>query len=155
MHIICICIVLINSPKAAACASFSRVVFSKKKKVKTRVTAARSSGRVTCMGKSSRTGWHMGCSRAAARHGLQAHSSKKEKGPSHFLKKFAAPGTAFLIFLCRLTAEVMHTDNDPAAVLVSGSVREMQAREGQQCAVPHLHPAFHPGEVDGVKDGLV
>lgn len=49
----------------------------------------------------------------------------------------------------------MHTDNDPAAVLVSGSAREMQAREGQQGAVPHLHPAFHPGEVDGVKDGLV
>lgn len=107
------------------------------------------------MGKSSRTGWHTGCSRAAARLCLQAHSNKKDKGLSHFLRKFAAPGTAFLIFLCRLTAEVMHTDNDPAAVLVSGSIREMQPREGQQCAVPHLHPAFHPGEVHGVKEGLV
>lgn len=62
----------------------------KKKNVKTRVTAACSSRRVTCMGKSSRTGWHMGCSRAAARHGVQAHNFlsaiRKKKAHLIFLR---------------------------------------------------------------------
>lgn len=133
-HIICICIVLINMQKATACAFFARVVFSKNGKLHT--TAVGNSKHPTCMGKSSMIWWHTGCFCAADsvlryRHLLQAHSHKREIGPSHFPGKLAAPGTAFLVFLCRLTAEAMHTDNVPVAALVFGNIRKIWTREGQ------------------------
>lgn len=143
MHIICICIMLINMRKATAYAFFSRVVFLKNGKL--HLSAVGSSGHPTCMGKSSMIWWHTGYFCVAAgvlgyRHCLQTHSRKREIRPAHFPGKLAAPGTAFLIFLCRLTAEVRHTANVPVAALVFGSITKSGQERGSSllCLVSSL-----------------
>ena len=131
MHIICICIVLINMQKATTYAFFSRVVFSGSGSCTWLQWVAPGTQLV-----GAGAAWHKGCFCAAAgvlrcRHCLQTHSRKKERGPSRFPGKLAAPGAAFVIFLCSLTAAVMHRYNVPVAALVFGSIRKIWTREGQ------------------------